>query len=267
MAGQFNGKSVVITGAGRGIGAAIAQAFAEEGANLVLAARSRSELDSVAAKIQKAGGTAHIVPTDLADSTQVEALASESLRLLGGVDILISNAAFSPPPAPLLDTPINIWKQAHLVNVTASLILVQALAPQMTERPGANIVIVSSIRGLAGTPFGGSYGSSKAALNQMVKTLACELGPLGVRVNAILPGPVETAMTTEYLADNKPLFDFYGNIAPLKGWTQAEDMVTPALFLAGSGARKVTGHLLVVDGGLSAINQDGFPAPAELTAG
>ena len=264
MAGQFQGRSIVITGAGRGIGAAIAQAFAEEGASLVLAARSRNELDGVAAKIHKAGGTAHVVPTDLADSAQVEALAREALKLLGGVDILVSNAAFSPPPQALLDTSLDTWRQAHQVNTTASLILTQALAPQMTERPGANIVIVSSLRGLGGTPYGGSYGSSKAALNQMIKTLACELGPLGVRINAVLPGPVETAMTTEYLAGNKPLFDYYGDMAPLKGWTQAEDMVAPALFLASPGARKVTGHLLVVDGGLSAINQDGFPPPAEL---
>lgn len=264
MGQSFAGKSVVVTGAGRGIGRAIAMAFAEEGAKVALAARSREELDEVASNIGAAGGTAHAIPTDLADQSQVERLAAESIRLMGGVDVLVSNAAFSPPPAPLLDTPLEVWKQAQMVNVGATLILVQALAPQMAQRPGANVVIVSSIRGRGGTPYGGAYGSSKAALNQMTQTLACELGPTGVRVNAILPGPVETRMTTDYLDGNKPLFDYYGDIAPLKGWTQPEDMVAPALFLAGPGARKVSGHLLIVDGGLSATNQDAFPPPAEL---
>jgi NAD(P)-dependent dehydrogenase (short-subunit alcohol dehydrogenase family) len=263
VGGAFKGKSVVITGAGRGIGAAIARAFAEDGATVVLAARSRSELDGVAAEIKASGGTAHVVPTDLADTAQVEALASESLKLMGGVDILVSNAAFSPPPMPLLDTPLDTWRQTQQVNVAATLILVKALATQMAER-GGSVVVVSSIRGLGGTPYGGAYGSSKAALNQMIKTLACELGPMGVRINGVLPGPVETTMTTDYLGTNKPLFDYYGDLAPLKGWTQSEDMVGPTMFLAGPGARKVTGHLLVVDGGLSAINQDGFAPPAHL---
>lgn len=258
------GKTVLITGAGRGIGAAIARTFAEEGADLVLAARSADELERVAAEIRALGRAAYVVPTDLAEIDQVERLASEALRLLGGVDILVSNAAFSPPPALLVDTPIDEWRKAHLVNAGATLILVKALAGQMAERPGANIVVVSSIRGLGGTPYGGSYGGSKAALNQMIKTLACELGPIGIRINGVLPGPVETRMTTDYLAGNKPLFDYFGDIAPIKGWTQAEDMTGPALFLASPGARKVTGHLLVVDGGLSAINQDGFPPPPGL---
>lgn len=265
--GAYAGKKVVITGAGRGIGEAIAHAFADEGAEVALAARSEDELAKVAQGIRDRGGTAHIIPTDLGDTAQVERLAAESVRLMGGVDVLVSNAAFSPPPQPLLETPIATWTQAQLVNVGATLTLVKALAPQMAERPGASVVIVSSIRGLGGTPYGGSYGSSKAALNQMTKTLACELGPLGVRINAILPGPVETRMTTDYLDGNKPLFDYYGDIAPLKGWTQPEDMVAPALFLASPGARKVTGHLLVVDGGLSATNQDAFPPPAELLNG
>ncbi|WP_198351108.1 SDR family NAD(P)-dependent oxidoreductase [Flavisphingomonas formosensis] len=263
--GSFSGKRILVTGAGRGIGRAIALAFATEGADLILAARSTGELDEVAGEARALGRKADVVPTDLADRSAVEALAAHALET-GGVDVMVSNAAFSPTPSPLLDLPMETWLKTFQVNVGAALILVKALAADMTARPGANIIIVSSIRGLGGTPFGGAYGSSKAALNQMVKTLACELGPQGVRVNAILPGPVLTQMTTDYLPDDKALFDYYGDIAPIKGWTKAEDMVAPALFLAGSGARKVTGHLLIVDGGLSATNQDAFPPP-KLVAG
>jgi NAD(P)-dependent dehydrogenase (short-subunit alcohol dehydrogenase family) len=261
---QLTGKKILITGAGRGIGRAITLAFADHGADLVLAARSTAELEAVAADVRALGRVAHSVPTDLADPAQVAVLGAKAIELLGGIDILVSNAASSPPPAPLLETPIEAWAQTQQVNAGAALGLVKALAPQMMQRPGASVVIISSIRGLGGTPYGGSYGSSKAALNQMVKTLACELGPSGIRVNAILPGPVLTRMTTDYLPDNKPLFDYYGDLAPIKGWTVAEDMVGPALFLVSNGARKVNGHLLVVDGGLSAINQDGFAPPAHL---
>lgn len=259
------GKRVLVTGAGRGIGRAIALAFAAQGADLLLAARSGDELATVAQEVTALGQRADIAPTDLADEAAVRVLAAEAERL-GGIDILVSNAAYSPPPAPLLDLTMDVWRQVFMVNAGATLLLAQALAPTMAQRPGSNILIVSSIRGLGGTPYGGAYGSSKAALNQMVKTLACELGPSGIRVNAILPGPVLTQMTTAFLPDNKALFDYYGDIAPIRGWTQAEDMVGPALFLAGPGARKVSGHLLVVDGGLSAINQDAFPPPADLLA-
>jgi len=259
----LKGKRVLITGAGRGIGRSIALAVAEEGADLVLAARSGDELEAVAREVNGIGHHAMAIPTDLADQQAVEALAAKALEQ-GPIDILISNAAFSPPPSSLIDLPMDVWRQTFMVNTGATLLLTKALTPGMTQRPGANIIIVSSIRGQGGTPYGGAYGSSKAALNQMVKTLACELGPLGIRVNAILPGPVLTRMTTDFLPDNQALFDFYGDIAPIKGWTQPEDMVAPALFLASAGARKVSGHLLVVDGGLSAINQDAFPPPADL---
>lgn len=263
MSGRFAGKRVLVTGAGRGIGRAIALAFAEEGADLVLAARSASELDAVAQEATRSGVSATPVPTDLGELAEIDALAEKGLSL-GGVDILVSNAAFSPPPQSLLDASIDDWQKTMNVNVAASLRLVQKLAPTMMQRPGANVVVVSSIRGLGGTPFGGLYGSSKAALNQMIKTLACELGPQGIRINGILPGPVLTKMTTDFLPDNDALFQFYGDVAPIKGWTMAEDMIAPALFLAEPGARKVTGHLLVVDGGLSAINSDAITPPADL---
>ncbi|WP_084356135.1 SDR family NAD(P)-dependent oxidoreductase [Novosphingobium lentum] len=263
MMGDFANKRALVTGAGRGIGRAIALALAEGGADVILAARSVDELQSVAAEVTALGRTAHVVPTDLGDQAAVEALAAQALEL-GGIDVLVSNAAFSPPPSSLLDLDMDTWRRTFAVNTGAALILIKALAGDMTRRPGANIVIVSSIRGLGGTPWGGAYGSSKAALNQMIRTLACELGPQGLRINGVLPGPVLTAMTTEFLPDNKALFDYYGDIAPIKGWTMAEDMVGPALFLAGPGARKVHGHLLVVDGGLSAINQDAFPPPDAL---
>ena len=263
MTGILAGKACVITGAGRGIGAAIAEVYAQEGARLVLAARSQSELDTVAARIRAKGGQVHVVVTDMGDEKSVEALAAATLEKLGGIDIVISNAASSGPILPVLDTPIAVWRETHEINVVGPVILLQKLGPHMAGRPGANAIIVSSIRGLAGTPYGAVYGGTKAVLNQLTKTLACEWGPAGVRVNAILPGPVDTQMTTSYFAGDKALYDAYANLAPLAGWTQAEDMTGPALFLGSDAARRVHGHLLVVDAGLTAINQDAFPPPPE----
>jgi NAD(P)-dependent dehydrogenase (short-subunit alcohol dehydrogenase family) len=261
MSGVLAGRTAVITGAGRGIGAAIAEAFAKEGAALVLAARSTAELESVAQRIRAAGGTAHVVPTDMGDVNAVEALARTAVAKLGGIDIVVSNAAIPGLPTTVQDTTLQAWRQIHDVNVVGPLVLIKALGPQLVGRKGANVIIVSSIRGFSGTPYGAGYAGTKAVLNQLTKTLACEWGPKGVRVNAICPGPVDTRMVTDYFSGDRSLYDAYANIAPLAGWTQPEDLAGPAVFLASDAARRVTGHLMVVDGGLTAINQDAFPPP------
>lgn len=257
------GRTAVITGASRGIGAAIALEFADAGADVVLAARSRTDLQKIADQIASRGRKAYIVPTDMGDLEQVKALGAEALRLAGGIDIIVSNAAISGPLTPVLSTDPKEWDQVYRINFLGPLTLIQSLGPQLIGRPGANIVVVSSLRAMSGTPFNEPYSASKAALNHLVKTLACELGPSGVRVNAVIPGPVDTDMTSGFFDGREELKAFYGKLAPLKGWTQAQDCAGPALFLASDAARRVHGHLLVVDGGLSAINQDAF-GPAEL---
>lgn len=257
---SLKGKAAVITGAGRGIGASIAQAFAKEGARVVLAARSESELSKVAGRISWEGGEAHIVPTDMSNTAAVEALCEAAIQKLGGVDVVVSNAAMAGIFQPFEETPLESWRAVHETNVIGPVVMLQKLGPHLAGRPGANVIIVSSLRGLGGTPSHSPYGTSKAVLNQLTKTLACEWGPKGVRVNAILPGPVDTAMTTATLPQE--LYDAYANFAPLPGWTLASDIVGPALFLASDLARRVNGQLLLVDGGLGAINQDAFPPPA-----
>jgi NAD(P)-dependent dehydrogenase (short-subunit alcohol dehydrogenase family) len=264
MGDSLKGQRAIITGAGRGIGAAIARAFAREGADVALAARTVAQLNQVRDEIQALGRRALVVPTDMGDPKQVKALVARTIAELGGLDIVVSNAAASGPFAPLADVTAQVWREVQAVNLEGPLTLLQAAAPHLLKQGSGCAIVVSSIRGTNGVPMGGVYGASKAALNSIVRTLACEWGPQGVRVNAICPGPVDTFMTEAYFHGNQPLKDYYGQIAPLKRWTQAEDCAEPAVFLASQAARAITGQLLVVDGGLTAILQDAFPPPAHL---
>lgn len=255
--GVLVGRKAIVTGAGRGIGEAIGRQFAEEGAQVVLAARSANDLERVAADIRASGGIAHCVPTDMGDVDQVIALVDRGANLMGGIDIAVSNAA-AVSSTPILDISLEDWNRVQQVNVIGTLTLFKAAFPHLSARPGSSALIISSIQGLAGTPITGAYGASKAALNHITKTLAVEWGPAGVRVNAILPGPVLTPLMRESAAKNPLIGERFENAAPLAGWTLPEDIAGPAVFLASAGARKINGHLLVVDGGLVAFNQDCF---------
>lgn len=266
MTGRLAGKTALVTGAGRGIGEAIALKFAREGADLVLAARTRSQLAQVQKKIEELGRRAIVTPTDMADDAQAVSLAKIALEEFGHVDIVVSNAGTSSN-VPLANVGSDVWRGIQATNLEGPLAMLQTLAPAMFERRSGSVIFVSSIRGTGGVPYGGPYAASKAAINSITKTLACEWGPQGIRVNAILPGPVDTEMVRVFFKGNQKLMDYYGNLAPLKRWTEAGDCAGPALFLASDDARAVTGHLLVVDGGLTATLQDSFQPPPEFLEG
>jgi NAD(P)-dependent dehydrogenase (short-subunit alcohol dehydrogenase family) len=250
----LTGRKAIVTGAGKGIGEAIARQFAAEGAQVVLAARSADDLEHVASDIRASGGIAHCVATDMGEVNQVLALVERAASLMGGIDIAVSNAA-AVSTAPILDSSLADWHRIQQVNVVGTLALFKAAFPHLSKVAGSSALIISSIQGLSGTPNTGLYGASKAALNHLTKTLAVEWGPAGVRVNAILPGPVLTHQMELSTAKN-PILVRYENVAPVAGWTLPEDCAAPAVFLVSAAARKVNGHLLVVDGGLVAFNQD-----------
>jgi NAD(P)-dependent dehydrogenase (short-subunit alcohol dehydrogenase family) len=174
---------------------------------------------------------------------------------MGGIDIAVSNAA-AVDSTPIQDITFEQWNRVQQVNVIGTLALFKAAYPYLSARPGGSALIISSIRGLAGSPGTGAYGASKAALNHLAQTLAVEWGPAGVRVNVILPGPVLTPLMRENAAKHPILTERYENVSPVAGWTHPEDIAGPAVFLSSPAARKVNGHLLVVDGGLVAHNQD-----------
>ncbi|WP_278374178.1 SDR family NAD(P)-dependent oxidoreductase [Sphingobium xenophagum] len=250
----LTGRKAIITGAGKGIGRAMAHHFAKAGAELVLVARSAGDLEKVAAEISAAGGKAHYIPADMGSVDQIAAMVEQAAGAMGGIDIVVSNAA-AYGDGPIAELSLEQWNEAQRVNVVGTLALLQAAYPHLSANPASNVLIISSIRGLSGTPGTGAYGASKAALNHLTRTLAVEWGPAGVRVNALLPGPVLTPQM-EIAVQNPKIGEKYRHCAPLADWTHPDDIAEPALFLVSGAARRITGQLLVVDGGLVAINQD-----------
>ena len=258
MAGLLEGRHALVTGAGRGIGASIAVKFAQAGADVALAARSVSQLEEVKARIEKLGRTALVIPTDMSDRDQVLHLVDAALDGFGAIDVVVSNAAMSGPFGPLRDVSPEEWRAVQATNLEGPLTLLQALAPHLLARRSGSVIMVASIRGLNGVPLGAPYAASKAALVSITKSFACEWGPFGIRVNAICPGPVDTDMISEAIGTDPGLREKLANLAPLKRWTHAEDCAGPALFLASEESRAITGHALVVDGGLLAQSPEHF---------
>jgi NAD(P)-dependent dehydrogenase (short-subunit alcohol dehydrogenase family) len=258
MAGLLEGRHALVTGAGRGIGAAIALKFAQAGADVALAARSASQLEEVKAKIEKLGRKAVVIPTDMGDRRQVLSLVDSAIAGLGGIDVVVSNAAMSGPFEPLRDVTPEAWREVQQTNLDGPLAMLQALAPHLLANRSGSVIMVASIRGLNGVPLGAPYAASKAALISITKSFACEWGPFGIRVNAICPGPVDTEMIRAAIGTDQGLWEKLANLAPLKRWTLAEDCAGPALFLASEESRAITGQALIVDGGLLAQSPEHF---------
>ncbi len=184
-------KVAVITGGGRGIGRAIALAYAREGARLVLAARSVPGLEETHAMVVDLGGEALVVPTDISNAESVAALSQQTLAHFGGVDILVNNSGVAGPTASLWEIALGDWEATFAVNVTGTFLCCRAFLPYMLQQSSGCIVIIGSMTGkrplLGRTP----YAASKMALVGLARTLAWETGPYGIRVNVISPGPVE----------------------------------------------------------------------------
>jgi NAD(P)-dependent dehydrogenase (short-subunit alcohol dehydrogenase family) len=257
---SLKGRTALITGGARGIGRAIAEGFAREGANVVITARSGGLLDEVAATIETLGVEALAIAADVGERDAVFDIVRRTENRFGGIDILVNNAAAPSVNGPLVDFPIEAWRHIQSVNTEAALSLMQAAGPGMLSRGSGSVIIVSSTLGMNGNPNSSAYGASKAALNHMTRTAAAEWGPSGVRVNGLIPGPTATERV-EMVTSDAAKSELIVNLMPIRRWPTAEDMVGPAVFLASDASAAVTGHLLVVDGGLGAIAREAGIVP------
>jgi NAD(P)-dependent dehydrogenase (short-subunit alcohol dehydrogenase family) len=244
---DLTGKVAVVTGASRGIGAAVARAFAAAGARLVLASRKLDGLEAVAADLRAAGGEALAVACHTGRAADVEALAARAEETFGGIDVLVNNAATNPHFGPLLDADEGQWDKTFEVNVKGYVHGIRACVPRMRARGGGVIVNVASVAGLVPHSGLGVYGVSKAAVLMLTRTLAAELAP-DIRVNAIAPGLIETRFSAG-LWSTPELRDRALRAIPQRRTGQPDDLVGAVLYLASDASRYTTGTVIVIDGG------------------
>jgi NAD(P)-dependent dehydrogenase (short-subunit alcohol dehydrogenase family) len=242
----LGGRTALVTGASRGIGAATALALDRAGARVALSARMPDQLAAVAAGLEH---DPVVLPADLADPTAPEALAAAALDALGPVDVLVNNAA-TAARLDTVDTDAALIDHMLAVNVRAPLLLIAALLPSMVARGRGSIVNLSSVSGIVGTPRRAAYAASKGALDAATRSLAMELGPHGIRVNSVAPGVVDTALWER----NKAVPGVVERIeeqTPLRRWAQPHDVADVIVFLASDAARFVTGETISADGGMA----------------
>jgi NAD(P)-dependent dehydrogenase (short-subunit alcohol dehydrogenase family) len=243
---SLDGRTALVTGASRGIGAAIATALDRAGARVALVARDRARLDTVA------GGLEHdpvVIEADLADPTAPAHVATTALDALGELDVLVNNAAVAAR-VPTVEIDAELVDRLCAVNVRAPLLLVAALLPSMLGRRRGSIVNLSSVSGIVGTPRRAAYAATKGAVDAFTRSLAMELGPSGIRVNSVAPGVVDTDMW----ARNKTIPGVVEGIeaqTPLRRWSSPEDVADVVVFLASDAARFITGETICADGGMA----------------
>jgi NAD(P)-dependent dehydrogenase (short-subunit alcohol dehydrogenase family) len=247
---DLTGKVAVVTGSSRGIGRASAELLAKLGAKVVVSSRKADACEAVAEGIRKDGGDAHVIACNIARRNEVEALIAGSTRHYGKIDILVCNAAVNPYYGPLLDITDEAFDKIMGSNVKSNIWLCSLAIPQMAERGGGSVVIISSIGGLRGSTVIGAYGISKAADFALCRSLAGEWGPKGVRVNAIAPGLVKTDFARALWEDEANLKRRTAT-TPLRRIGEPHEIAGAVAYLGSDASTFMTGQTIVIDGGVT----------------
>ena len=243
--GSLDGKVAVVTGASRGIGRSIAELFAREGARVVICGRKQETLDQVSREI---GPSVKPVACHVGKLEEIEKLVATTNREFGPIDILVNNAGTNISFGPCLEINEAQFDKMIEVNVKSAFRLVQAIAPGMCDRGSGSIINIASIAGLRPQRHSLLYSMTKAALIMMTQSYALELGPKGVRVNAIAPGLIQTVLSEHYWKDDTQRNELIGR-QPIHRIGHPRDVAELALLLAGEKGSYITGQTLTVDGG------------------
>jgi NAD(P)-dependent dehydrogenase (short-subunit alcohol dehydrogenase family) len=250
MAGMFDltGRVAVVTGASRGIGEAIATAFAQQGARVMVSSRKLEACEAVAKEIVAAGGDAVALACHIGDMAALESLFGEVERRYGRLDVLVNNAATNPYYGHVLDTDLGAYQKTVDVNVRGYFFASVFGGRLMRKSGGGSIINVASINAIRTGPLQGIYSITKGAVLNMTKAFAKECGSDGIRCNAILPGLIRTKFAGALLADEEQLKHYIGSSA-LHRVGEPQDLAGAAVFLASDASSFVTGEFLVIDGG------------------
>ena len=267
MSGLFDltGKTAIVTGSSRGIGKAIAEAMADQGANVVISSRNQDACDAVANEINDRssrrvgydtvrlesgdiGGSAIAVAASISDKTALQNLVDQTKAAFGQVDILVCNAASNPYYGPMAGISDEQFRKILDNNVIANHWLINMVAPDMLAREDGSIIIISSVGGLTGSATIGAYNISKAADFQLARNLASEFGPKGVRINCIAPGLIRTDFA-KALWENPDTLKAVTRHTPMRRIGEPHEIAGAAVFLASPASTFMTGQVMVVDGG------------------
>jgi NAD(P)-dependent dehydrogenase (short-subunit alcohol dehydrogenase family) len=247
---DLKGKTAIITGSSRGIGRAIAEAMADQGARVVISSRKPGPCQEVADDINKkhGDGTAIAIPANISSKEDLQAMVDETNKSFGRIDIVVCNAASNPYYGPMTGISDDAFTKILQNNIISNHWLIQMVAPQMRERKDGAIIIVSSIGGLRASPVIGAYNISKAADFQLARNLAAEFGADNIRVNCIAPGLIKTDFA-KALWDNPETLKRALTGTPLKRIGEPEEIAGAAVYLASKAGAYMTGQMMVVDGG------------------
>ncbi|GIK39691.1 MAG: short-chain dehydrogenase [Chloroflexota bacterium] len=255
---RFEGQVAIVTGGAQGIGGATARRLAADGAKVLIADIDLETATQNVEKIRQAGGVAETVTVDAGQPEQIQTMVAKTIGWWGRLDILVNNA-FSPGQATrgaILEVSEADWDKDFAVLLKALFMGAKYAVPEMQKQDRGSIVNVSSVRGFLATPNSTIYDTAKAGVNALTRQLAVELGPLGIRVNAVCPGHVLTERFRAGWQENAELLRFHEEVYPLRRAGTPADIANAVAFLCSDEASFITGHLLVVDGGLTVQLQE-----------
>ena len=248
---DLTGKTALVTGASRGIGRAIAVAFAAAGADVALVARSADGLAETAESVAAADRKAFVIPADVTSYDAVADAVAAAIDQLGHLDVVVNNAGGSNFMVPFRDLRLSGWDKLIQLNLSSAVYVCHAAAGHLLDRGQGSVINVASVAGVAASPTMSPYGAAKAGLISLTKSLAVEWAQAGIRVNALCPGWTATELNRT-LWEDAVLGPATIATTPMGRWASAEEMAGPALFLASDASSYMTGQALVVDGGQTA---------------
>lgn len=254
---RLKNKVAIVTGGGGGIGRAISEAFAAEGATVIVAARTLSKLDETVEKIESGGGRVKAIQTDISDEKQVQRMVAETLNDYGKVDILVNNSGIAGPTASVVDLKLQDWNEVLAINLTGSMLCAREVLKHMIPNRKGNIINIGSDGGRFGYPMRSPYCVSKWGIIGLTETLAIEVGEYNIRVNCISPAAVKGERLTNVVMGRSkttgvPFEELMSKIAvnyALHRPTEEAEVAAAAVFLASDASSGVTGHTLVVNCG------------------